>query len=300
MRIVMSLLFSFVALVLSAGAVFLIVREGLLMWSMQELRQSAAQMRKLAVNIGPYGVECRKKGVLEDENVVTAIQLRFLNDTEYVIEIVCGQFKLDPILVATKKLPFMVKKVPGSAGIIWGGAPSGVRVELWGRTRAMLQENKQLFYTSNPKEELGITPLSSCGGYGYSCCAEESAQGLGDQLEQALDCPRTCYASCQRRPVVLSLSTDPFYDPETRTLGALPGDVITFVYVIDSPAGGSVVLDYGDGTKETVTTMSGTTTHQYQCATAVCTYKMKLKVTDTAGVTSVDTPVSQVTVRVGR
>lgn len=312
MRVLYSLLSSVVAIAIVLAIGFLIAREGLLFWGVSTVRSSITVMRQLAVNAGQYGTECRKLGVSDDEQAISAIQLRFTSDTEYVVEVVCGQFRLNPLVIETKQLPFMVKKLPGASGIVWGEARSGVRLGVWGRTRSIITENREVAFTSNPDEFLGAGPISSCQGYGYLCCAEESSIGDGDLFSGATDCPKTCFPGCLPRPVVLSLTTDPFYQPETRTLDVSAGEMVTFGYVVTMPPlrgkpeeaqselavspTQSVVIEYGDGSSDLAVEEAGSFTHAYQCVGARCVYQLSLKVTDINGVSAAVTPVSQLKV----
>lgn len=280
------------------------VREALLSWGVARVRTDLVQLRKLRINPGNYARECIQRGAIPDENlsVIESYQLRFLNDTEYVTEVVCAQFKLNPQRVSENSLPMFVKKTPGSSGLFWGANSSAVELEVFGRKRTILVEDEDIFYEKPGIANLGEGPATICAGYGFECCAEETAQGVGDQLDGVTDCPRSCYDSCVSRPIVLSFSSDPFMDPQTRTAEAKSGEPVTFSYVADlaGAASPNVIINFGDGTSDAATTNTGTFSHSYTCNQAVCEYVAQLVITDEQDRTSADIPVTKITLLVTR
>lgn len=300
MRILKFLLTSILIVAILGGVGFLVTREALLIWGVAKLRTSLSQLKQIDRNRDNYISECRKQGAELNENIISRLQLRFVSDREFVLEVICAQFQLSPILVGEVSLPPFVTKVPGSSGVIWGDDQSGVVLSVWGRQRAVIVEQRELIYET-PKESLSFSngPTTSCQGYGFVCCQEETSQGTGDQYTGVTDCPRSCYSACVSRPVVLSFVSDPFMDPQTRVASISSGETVTFTYVVDSQKPLSEVrIVYGDGQTEAAAESDGSFTHTYLCNSGACQNEVFLTATDVTGATAVLTPVSKISIQV--
>jgi hypothetical protein len=286
-----------------SGAIIAVVgREVMLTRAIWQVRDSLREMRQIAAKGEAYTQECQKRGALNlNQAGVGTIQLRFTSANEYAVEVLCTDFSFDPIVVSSEKLPWRVTKKSSTSGIIWGDERSGVTLEFFGRSRAILVEDREIFTVSGQTTALGTGPRTNCAGFGYQCCIPESSAGVGEQLAQATDCPRTCYQSCQARPLVLSLVSQPFLDVETRTLTMGPGEPVEFSYVgsMSGPAELKANFTFGDGAAETLTGTSNKVSHTYLCPQAECLYEMTLTLVDGQGVESYPTPISKVTVKVG-
>ncbi len=301
MRIIKFLLASAVALLIFGGIGLFLGREALLLWGVTQIKTDLARLQGISHNYGDYARQCRQKGSVLETNLIESYQLRFISPTDYVLEVVCAEFRLDPIVVASKSLPPYVRKLPGNAGILWGNAPSGIVVDAFGRRRTIVVEQEQMFFEGfDETASLGVGPVSSCAGYGFSCCQEETESGTGDQYVGVTDCPRSCYSECVKKPVILSFTSDPFMDPKTRTTTISSGEEVLFSYVIDSQGGEghTVTVDFGDGEDQTLTELSSTATHQYRCTTGRCRYTARLLVTDNQGIQSAETALSKIQVAV--
>lgn len=292
------------ALVLGVLAVlgFFIGRELLLFAGTSQLRNAAVQLRQASQNRTTYIVECQKRGATDlTVDVIEQIQLRFKDSRQYSVEVLCRHLSLDPIIVSEHTLPMFVTKVPGTSGLVWDAGVNAVGLELWGRTKSFVLEGTE-FSTTNAQTNalLASGPVTSCQGYGYSCCTNESAEGVGNQITVAQDCPRTCYQSCVARPVVLSLSTDPYFETATRQLEIAPEQEVTFSYVADfgATSGATVVLDFGDGQHQEFDQKQGTATHVYACPRRGCQFTAHLKIINDQQVESVPTTISQVQINV--
>lgn len=298
MRVLKFLFTTLVFVAIVGGIGVLIGREVLLIIGVADIRSSVARLKSAYRDRSQFARECEGKGAPIDSDLISALQLRFISSTEYVVEVVCGQFVLDPIIIERKSLPFLVSKVPGSGGIIWGDEPSAMAVTVLGRSRTIAIEQRESFYENyKPGTPFGKTPVTSCTGFGFSCCEEGVSLGQGEQNPAALDCPRSCYSSCKERPVVLSLATDPYLQIETRSLEASTSETITFSYVVSVPvAPGTVTITYGDGQSDQLTELTGSFTHQYSCEQAQCEYIATVSVVDADGTTSADVAVSKATV----
>lgn len=302
MRILRFLAISSVVMLMLSLVVGLIGREALLVWGVATMRTEVSKLRQISKKPAAYSSQCLQKGVQPDEDapLIESYQLRFVSDTEFVTEVVCRQFRLDPIRVSSGQLPWFVRKVPGSSGLIWGQDSSAVELEVLGRHRTVLVEATELLYDRPGLVRLGEGPVASCQGYGFSCCELNTQQGMGDQLNGVTDCPRTCFRSCLSRPVVLSFSSDPFPDPQTRVAVATVGEPVTFSYVtdvsmVDVPI---ITIVFGDGAEQVVTEPVGSVGHSYQCATAMCQFQARVVISSPDGVTAAELPVNSLTLQV--
>ena len=303
MRVLRFLFISVIVIGIVGGIGAVIAREILLSWGVATVRSNVGQLRQIARNPQTYSTQCAQKGATPTENgtVIESLQLRFTSDTAFVLEVVCAQFRLDPIQVGAGSLPMFVQKVPGSSGLTWGQVSSGVELTVFGRNRTVLVEDNQLFYEKPGIVNLGEGPTATCEGYGFECCQAETSQGVGDQLTQVTNCPRSCFNQCVERPVILSFTSDPFLNPQTRIALVKTGEVVTFNYVIDLPTtiDSQIIITFGDGQEEVLSESTGSTTHTYNCSQALCTYEAVLSVSSTEGITAAVTPITKITLQVG-
>lgn len=304
MRVLKFLFSAFIILAILAVAGGLMAREVLLQMGINTIKTSLSVMRRSAAGGGAttYVQQCQQKGVVvaPGESIIGELHLRFTSSTEYVVEVVCGSFVLDPILVETQELPMFVSKRAGSSGIVWGTGRSGVVLEVFGRSAAVGIDDELTFTDSGAATALGTGPRSACAGYGFQCCQAETMIGQGEQLNNVTDCPRTCFSSCTARPVVLSFVTQPFYDQETRTLAVSASDPIDFAYVVSAGTTpqATVTLDFGDGQTEQLTELQAVVSHTYSCARPSCEYQALIKVVDAAGIEAAGTPLTMIKIRV--
>lgn len=301
MRALKFLFISFIVIAVSAVVTGLIAREVILTIASYQVRSDISTLRKIQFNPARYAQECLARGATAEAQVIEQFQLRFTSDQDYVLEVVCSQFRLDPIVVSRHQLPLIVSKQPGSGGIILGDLPSGITLELYGRSRSIGVVNGQTVFQRFVAEEVSLGPATSCQGYGFECCNPDLSQGLGDQFTGVNDCPRTCFASCQQRPAVLSFSADPGMDLQTRTVEMVNNQPLTFNYVLN--ANGlpfTAQLDFGDGQVEPITELISNTTHTYTCPQSECVYTARISITDQNQVTSATPPLSQLQIVVRR
>jgi hypothetical protein len=301
MRILSLIVKYLIILLLLALVGGLLGREILLTTAVNNIKNSLIDLRKSA-NQGAYQDQCAKKGIQLEAQDRPTFQLRFTSPTEYVLEAICGQLNRDPISLGAKQsLPKFVKKVSHNAGIIWGSELSGVRLAIYNRSAAVgvLDEEIVKF---DQDQEFGLGPVSVCEGYGFNCCQPESLQGTGQQLTGVLNCANSCYTSCVARPMVLSFNSQPFPGKQNRTVRITNGQEVIFSYVIDSSPKDqlAVKLSFGDGKAQSFSTPQDSASHVYQCLKDSCIYTAWLGVTNQAGVSSADLPISKIKIVVRR
>ncbi|MEN8253104.1 MAG: hypothetical protein ABFQ62_01870 [Patescibacteria group bacterium] len=299
MRIVKFLFTAVFIILLLFGSGFLIFRETLLLTAGSQIKVALKTLRKIKRDPTSYYYQCREKGGDVDEAVPEVFQLKFNDDKNYQLEVICRQFPLDPIIIDQYELPFMVSKAKGGSGIIWGNAESSLGLEILGRKTSIIVKNEKV-NTASFKADFGSTPLASCQGYGYKCCQEETSMGAGEQLFGTSDCPRSCFDSCVSRPVILSFTSDPFYETKSRTVTIKKNEVVNFSYVVDPGAEDikSVQISFGDGEEHDFIETTGRISHTYLCSKSVCSYEASIMATDTKNVDSANTGVAKIVVKV--
>ncbi|MFZ1721321.1 MAG: PKD domain-containing protein [Microgenomates group bacterium] len=314
MRVLRYLFFWLSIVLLIVIASFFVAREALLYWGISTVKQSLLQLQR-AGNQNSYQIECKRRGLSSGGQEI--LQLRFLSSTEYVLEAHCSKTSRESILIERQQLPPFVEKVPGRSGIVWDTTKSGIELEVFrqiekqmnallfnhgnwvSRSRRILVDNRIVYEDQElPGPEFG--PVTSCNGYGYECCQDVSQYGVGDRLSGITDCEKSCYSACVSRPVILSFTSNPFFDLKTRTIEIASGATVEFVYVADEGQANSLtaLFDFGDGKTEQVTGTAKALNHKFTCATAECQYHVRLRLKDNWGIESADTPVSTMTVKV--
>lgn len=299
-----------IILILLCVASFFAAREVLLLAATHTLKSSISEL-VLMSHKGEYQASCRAKGALD---TIPGLQLRFISDTEYVLEVNCVENTVEPVLLEKKVLPPFVTKTQGGSGFslrsqsavelvvfkeVHDFVAQWLFIEPTFITRSvtvaaaegtLIEESTLLDYENGP--------VTSCSGYGYFCCDTVAQKGLGNSITGLTGCEQNCYSQCVSRPLVLSFTTSPFYEFSTRRLSIGKGESVEFSYVSEPGPGNTVmaVIDFGDGLSETLDTDTGTFLHKYSCLTARCEYVARITLTDNWGVESADTDISTVTI----
>ena len=312
MRFLTSLVSILIFLLLVLGTGLYFTREYFLYRGVENFKKQVLTLRKAGSSA------CTNKADLLDvvaDNTAPVSQIRFTSDTEYVLEVVCPGYTFAPIILGKGKLDRFISKVPGTSGILLGEARTGVelaafadvqkQVNTWlnrnfpyiEKTKSVVLENNQ-FIVVQSNEDLGAGPIASCEGFGYQCCQPDSQIGVGNNMPGLVGCEKTCYSACASRPVVLSFTSNPFYDIKDRTVRISGNESVDFAYVIDPGAAksGSVLLDFGDGKSDQASELTGLLSHSYTCASSSCQYSAVLKAIDNVGVESAQTQISQIRV----
>ncbi|MBD3279722.1 MAG: hypothetical protein GF390_03355 [Candidatus Pacebacteria bacterium] len=336
MRILKFLTTSIILLTVLIVIVVLSMREALLFIAVEKVKSDVRLLRQIQLK-GEYTTECVRRGtVAVNQESATTTQLRFTNNQDYLIEVLCNQFSLDPIVVKTESLPPMVSKAAGQGGIVWGEDLSGIRLEIAGREGAVWLDQAQVYSSLTHTEgDLGVQPFTSCVGMGYQCCNSDFMQGMGKQITGVNDCDKTCFEQCLDRPLVLSFASQPFVDPKTRIVNIRSGEQLSFSYTLSSTQQDAfagrlteendnllfktmlllqalikqenitpedlpleVSLSFGDGQVETFSTLQGSANHVYTCSSGSCSYTAQIKATDLKGVSSANSEISKIKVQV--
>lgn len=303
MRILRYLLISIAIIVSVSVLTFFVAREALLTWSVWGVKDALGDLQAAAVNPVTHSDKCTQFRVSNAQLArVQSVELTFVNDRKYQLQIVCEDYAYQPVVLKQYELGPLVTKVPGSAGFVWSETiPTMVSVQLWGRTQTITLNNGKVTVTQGlPLVNTTLSPKATCQGFGYQCCNADSTQGAGSSATGATDCPRTCFAQCLVRPVVLSLNTQPFYDPATRTVAIQSGQDVLFNFTTNlSPDKvKATVLEFGDGQVYQTASPSGEVSHTYVCTDQMCEYQSRLIITDTQNLSNPTNAVSQVKVMV--
>lgn len=296
------------------AVIFLFTREAFLYIALTQLKNDVVQIKNLHKR-GQYIQNCISMGAEMIGNVEPyKMQIRFIDNKNYVSEVVCDGLDNLPITITQKQLPFFVEKQIGSAGIVWGEELNGVRLKLMGRVAELYLFNEEIISKmKDTAEELTSGPVTYCSGYGFSCCNLSQEQGSGKQLLGVKDCSNDCYEKCSFSPVILSFVSMPFFDQNSRQLQIKSGEAVSFSYTISSSQKASfdgqieeeddffaqlvkninrlldkekkqnteedqvqVIVDFGDGKQESLSTLNGVAQHSYICFSDRCEYLAKI------------------------
>lgn len=225
-------------------------------------------------------------------SIPIAYQLRFLDATQYQVELICSYIEEAPVLMRTGKLPFLVSKLTGSTGFYYSLSKreqSSVGLSAIWYSRYLVLDGVSV-ESANALVQ-NVQPTSVCSGYGYTCCEQGVYAGVGDLYPSVKDCPSTCYAACSPLPYVESFNADPY--PEDGSTVVMQGvsQQVIFSYAASSrgPKIAYVTINYGDGSQDNSTEKSGIFTHQFEC-TSSCRIPVTLTATDVTGQVSVENP----------
>jgi hypothetical protein len=203
-------------------------RELLLIVATNDLKRSANRL--LSIN---HTFNCRE-GFARSRSAWG--QIRFIDDTNYVLETVCSEYQRDPIELESKTLPFSVRKIAGSSGFVFNLAEkksSKITLHCLGKETVLFKEINELGVGEAPQSINYIAgPPTECAGFNYQCCLEDIEKGIGQVQQLATDCPRNCYASCQSRPFVVTFNGMPASLAGSRTISVTSGQEVTFAFVL--------------------------------------------------------------------
>lgn len=331
MRIIKFFLLSLLSLLMISSLIFLLGREIILLWGAKTLQ---AHYRSLQSK--NYSNWCVEKFTYAQE---AWTQLRFVSNKAYQLEVVCADFTSTPLLIASYQLPPFLAKNSGGTGFIKDerNLPFFLELSIFGRSAYLYLEDQQLHfsYTAPPDLDYQAGPLSSCQAHGFTCCRLDVENGVGNQLTQVLDCPKSCYQSCLLRPLFLSFNSNPSKDAESQVVEINGAETLTFSYVlgngkedvfagqIDQNASSSwleklqtawgarfkssqptlalpalVTITFGDGQTWQSQNLQDTVDHRYVCQTSSCYFQAQISAQDAQGARSLDNETNQITVKV--
>ncbi len=299
MRVLVLLLKTFTYLASITAIIFFGGREALLFLTTYRIQSEVERMRAGTKSSNEYAVLCTKMfSITEQVYALSAVQLRFINDREYQVEVVCVQRESDPIILRSDALPPFVTKTPGSSGLIFPYdqlANTSMEVSIYGRT-------KRLQFRDVGASSRTQAPVAMCKGWGYQCCDPITTVPVGSPvLGQVLDCPGGCFSACTPRPLILSFRSEPQFHAESRSVRVKRGQAVVNFSVISSNPGkvngiARVELDYGDGLRDTFTKEQVSVAHTYTCQAVTCAYTAKVVAYDAEGLSSPDVRTSVITV----
>lgn len=306
MRILVLLFKLVLILGVVAAAAFFISREALLLIASRQMVSELRELQQTGKTKDAFNRNCRVSTTAEAiPATVQSVELAFLNESQFQLQLLCSNFSYQPVAIRSGSLPRFVTKAPGSGGFVWSSeVPTSITLSIWGRSQTITLNNQDITVSSQGADQAVATstlsPLTQCTGYGFQCCQDGSQVGAGEQAPNVLDCPRSCFSQCPARPVVLTFNTQPFYNSQTRVVNVMSGEVVTFSYVVELSGSDlqQVKLLLGDGQELTSLQTKDTLTHTFSCNQPLCTYQAKLTITDTAGMTNVDSNLNQVTISV--
>lgn len=339
---VLKIFFTAILLIAIAGFIgFFSSREILLSTALRQIKNDIKFLSHSS-SAGDFFKECLEfSNSFDDAGSIVRHQLRFTSDSSYVLESVCRASESLRTILKSKSLPPLVRRVEGQSGIVQGESGYGVEVSIFGRSGVVYDYEGIIFTETSNLDELGVIlddgPPTICSGYGYVCCDENFQTGQDFKKDKALDCPRSCYASCVEKPVVLTFNSEPAADPENRTVYLNSGDFIEFVYTISDVKGDvfvnenvfvedeevtwsdklleyldkysktenqqdiveEIIISFGDGTSEKLLDLHGRTNHTYTCERrSICVYDVTLQATTKLGVESSLDGISKLKVQV--
>lgn len=228
------------------------------------------------------------------------IQLRFLNNHEYVLEVACEDARYFA-WSDVKKLPWRVSKTSGSAGFVVpidGRTVNGeVTLSFMGQYKLLQGKAQEVEVSWEQSSLLSDSLISSCQAHGLTCCDLATEVGLGEAFSRGVnDCQAACYAVCVRRPNILFFQSDPPADAITRQVKLNRNNTfILFNYTVeqtDQPLK-RVTIDFGDGTSESFDTHRGKATKEFACDQPECRYTVQISAMDEGGVSSANQRISK-------
>ncbi len=240
MRIIKYLLIIVLILLILSPFEYQLMKKYLLWKTTNQIRDDLRRVQSYRTDRNTIA-RCKKliKNDLNGGKYSPVSQLRFISDTEYNLEVVCGDYVQKPITKTMKRLPIFVKKVSNSAGFLWDRKEiSGITLDALGEQASMWLDGYEIKTTLDAfdKDEVAVIPnftigpIANCAGYGYECCDVFSQKGMGQQNKYNLDCEDNCYAQCVDLPVVLKFDTQPFKLPNKDVLNIAEGQKVIFDY----------------------------------------------------------------------
>lgn len=323
-QFIVKVFFLLVGLGIVLGVGMLMAREYILWQGIKSMRADLRSLARLT-----SATSCAKEFGAVGSGEQPYRQLRFTSDRDYTLELVCPRFPDQPLAQEQRTLARFISKMPGSAGIIdrLEVAESYVGLVVFHELATGLPEVLQPWLQWVSRGELigleagavmtkpltddatltvatrfGTGPVSTCEGYGFSCCDTQREFGMGDRINDLPSCPGNCYARCLPRPLIVSWKSNPLPDWETKAVVLPSGGSVQFFYVLeDATAAGpwTAQVQFGDGLFARAEGKSGVVEHRYTCAIGSCEYIASVVVENAHGARSAQTELVKLKVVVG-
>lgn len=332
MRIIKFLFFSLLWILGLGSIIFFLGRELLLVWQSSVIKSDYNSLLN-----NNHAVICTEKYSYAQDSWS---QLRFVSNKEYKLEAICSDFATLPLEIKTRKLLPLVSKTSSSSGFNTSenALPSFIEISVLGRKTYLYTDGKEIHSTYFKKPDLDYDqgPLSSCEAHNYQCCSLDWESGVGEQLADVNDCPKSCFSSCLLRPSILLFNTRPAFDDLTRTVAVSSGESVSFSYVVgngksDAFSGQldqeenkswlkkiqalftksdenadlegialpvTVTIDFGDGQTWQSSNLKETTEHTYTCINKSCYYQATINAKDAQGVLSANNELAKMVIKV--
>lgn len=253
------------------------------------------QLPLLNRNLAVYMQMCARAPEGSENSVPKAFALRFVDERNYVVELVCSLIEDSPIQIKTGSLPMFITRNPGSSGFIFwlddkSGTHSALRLTSLRHALGVELRGDTVVKGNQIQEIASEYPHSTCQARLFTCCAPGSQLGVGEALNVGVtDCPQSCFLQCKNVPFIEVFGSDPGYEPQTRELMMSDASLdVIFNYSVLPKTVDLVTMDFGDGTTQTSSYSEGIFVHTYVCEGS-CKFTAALVARDADGSTSVDT-----------
>ncbi len=273
------------------------------LWMAIGLRGFLAEMRDLQtakLNTASYAKQCQNAPGSSSLSVPLAVQLRFIDESQYAIELRCTLIEESPVHLSKGTLPLFVTKVAGASGFyidLKSPTTSTITLKSFAATKTFTLDTKSEFVNADASIE--TYPATTCGGWGYMCCNQDQEKGVGKSQDAGVtDCSANCFSACKSIPYIQSFITDPY--PYNGNIVRMDAEqlTVTFSYTVSnvSAESASIHIDYGDGTSDDSTQATGSFVHTYACS-GPCENVAVLTATDAQGNSSVVNDSSTIYIR---
>lgn len=285
-----------------------------LYWQAGELKADLQRVRTLHAQ-SDYASECRvverdEEDEERKEKPVLGSQLRFVNERDYVLEIVCVSSLRGPVLVAKGSLVWGVEKEDGYSGMFFRAANyqtqvgAGLVLRSGPFRRAVVYDGERFSVrgvdTVDVVEPGNNQAMAACKGWGGVCCDGLTASGVGGEYrDKVSDCGGRCFETCVRRPVLLFFSAEPEIHQQARVLELRGQSVqVVFTYSIQAVDGeiDEVTISFGDGDSFVGHNAIDSVAHTFECGEGLCSYKVLVSAVDKNGLALVESNTQRITV----
>ena len=154
----------------------------------QQLNLSVKRLQNLALKDRFNGACAGSQTTSSNNTAVSAYQIRFVNESDYVLEAICSRIGGGTVEVGSRSLPTGVTKTAGS-GLIWpvqdvaGGtyeSKSAITIASEDLSKVISLEEKLKISSGNKVASLipgPNAPATTCEGWGLQCCPDAGFVG---------------------------------------------------------------------------------------------------------------------------